>query len=191
LASVDDGPVIVARPGVHKTVVVGFDPGTAATRYQLAVPLVFANILRWLNPETFQQGGVNLQAAGSVAVALPDEGTVEVRRADGSAVPFSVDHHTLHLFSGSRDNLRVVTAGRQQLYALTLPEMWDARWEPPAGVVRGLPRGANVTSPPREVWPWLAVLGAACLIAEWILYARLRRARLTAVPAPVQLRRVS
>jgi hypothetical protein len=114
-----------------------------------------------------------------------------VKRADGSAAPFSVDHHTLHLFSGSRDNLRVITPGREQVFALTLPEMWDARWEPPAGVIRGLPHGASATSPPREVWPWLAVLGAACLIAEWILYARLRRARLRAVPAPVPLRRVS
>jgi hypothetical protein len=191
MASVDDGPVIVARPGTHKTVVVGFDPGAAGTRYQLAIPLVFANILRWINPETFQQSGVNLQAAGSVAMALPGEGPVEVKRADGSAAPFSVDHHTLHLFSGSRDNLRVITPGREQVFALTLPEMWDARWEPPAGVIRGLPHGASATSPPREVWPWLAVLGAACLIAEWILYARLRRARLRAVPAPVPLRRVS
>jgi len=195
VASVDDGPVIVARNGKYKLVVIGFDPGAPATRYQLTIPLVFANILRWMNPETFRQNGLSVQAAGSVSVpldaAIPDDAALEVKRANGTPVAFSVDHRTLHLFSGSRDNLRVITPGREQDYALTLPEMWDARWEPPAGVVRGLPRGVVASSTPREVWPWLAVLGAACWAAEWILYARVRRAKLRAMPAPTALRRVS
>jgi len=192
VASVDDGPVIVARPGKQKTVVIGFDPGAAGTRYQLAIPLVFANILRWINPQAFQQSGVTLQAAGSALAPFPDDGPAEVKRADGTPVPFTVDHHTLHFFSGSRQSIRVITPGREQDYALTLPEMWDTRWYPPVGVIRGLPHGAsNGSDAPREVWPWLAILGAACLAAEWMLYARLRRARLKAVPAPVPLRRVS
>ena len=194
-ATTDDGPIIVARSGSKKTVVIGFDPGAPGTRYQLAIPLVFANILRWIDPEALQQTSVSLQAAGSVTMpldpSLAEDAEIQVKRADGAAVPFSIEHHALHLFSGGRDNLRVITPGREQNYALTLPEMWDARWIPPAGIARGLSRAPVSSNIPRQVWPWLAIVGAACLAAEWILYARTRRSNLRAMPAPAALRRVS
>ena len=52
--------------------------------------------------------------------------------ADGTAVPFTLDHHTLHFFSGARENVRVSGRNRESAYALTLPEMWDVKWQPPA-----------------------------------------------------------
>jgi len=40
---VEAGPVIVARPGKPKIVVIGFHPARSAMRYELATPLLFAN----------------------------------------------------------------------------------------------------------------------------------------------------
>jgi len=55
IAEVESGPVIVARPGQPKTVVVGFHPARSAMRYELSTPLLFANMLRWIAPEIFRR----------------------------------------------------------------------------------------------------------------------------------------
>ena len=46
---------------------------------------------------------------------------------------------------------------------------------PPDGARRGIPQAACAGSDFTEMWRWLAILGAAGLVAEWILYGRLRR----------------
>ena len=57
VAETTEGPVIVAREGNPKQVVIGFHPGRGSMKYQLATPLLIANILRWITP--------GLSAAGS------------------------------------------------------------------------------------------------------------------------------
>ena len=62
IGSVEAGPVMVARPGKPKIVVLGFHPGLTGMRYELATPLLFANLFRWFAPEIFRRseltGGV-------------------------------------------------------------------------------------------------------------------------------------
>jgi hypothetical protein len=53
--------------------------------------------------------------------------------------------------------------------------MWASRWEPPAATRRGIPRPRVLSGDYAEIWQWLAILGAIGLIAEWILYGRLKR----------------
>ena len=55
IGEVDAGPVIVARPGHPKIVVFGFHPALSAMRYELATPLLFANLLRWFSPQIFRR----------------------------------------------------------------------------------------------------------------------------------------
>jgi hypothetical protein len=193
-ASIHDGPVVVARPGAHKIVVIGFDPGDAAVRYELSTPLAFANILQWINPESFTQTDVNVQPAGSVSAGIENGAAAEqlqVTRNDGAAVPFTVDRHTLHFFSGARQNVTVGSQNRKSVYAMTLPEMWDVKWQPPDSVLRGIPRRGAFTPARSEIWPWLAVLGALCLAADWILFSSFRKARARAVPISTPMRRAS
>ncbi len=64
------GPVILARPGKHKAVALGFHPGRAATRFELATPLLFANLLGWMAPEVFRQWELNSASVGTVTAAL-------------------------------------------------------------------------------------------------------------------------
>ena len=50
--------LIVARPDRRrKIVVIGFEPLPASMKYELATPLLIANILRWMAPETFRRMG--------------------------------------------------------------------------------------------------------------------------------------
>jgi hypothetical protein len=191
VAEIEDGPAIVARPGAVKTVVIGFDPGAPGTRFQLSTPLAFANILRWIDPETFRQSDFSVQAAGTVSTPLETAQPIQVTRANGAQVPFTVDHGALRFFSGDRENVRVADGDRESVYSLTLPEMWDVKWRPPAGALHGIPRSRGIAARQPEIWPWLAVLGGACLLAEWTLFARVRRARLKAMPARPSLRRAS
>jgi hypothetical protein len=62
------------------------------------------------------------------------------------------------------------------MYSLTLPELADSKWKPPASALKGIPFYAPVLDRAAELWPWLALAGAFCLLAEWLLYGRFRRA---------------
>ena len=53
IGEVAAGPVIVARPGNPKIVVLGFHPVLTGMRYELATPLLFANLLRWIVARDF------------------------------------------------------------------------------------------------------------------------------------------
>jgi len=90
-------------------------------------------------------------------------------------VPFTVRDKTLNFFSGSPGGVRVVAGDREYLYSLTLPEMWDTKWTPPADVHAGIPRFAQIIDTSRDLWPWLALAGGLGLLAEWLMYGRFRR----------------
>jgi len=196
IAEVEDGPILLARPGLKKTVVIGFDPTKSGLRYQISTPLVFANILRWMGPETFRQSDVTALPAGFVSANLetrPSAGELRVVRADGSSLPFTLDGKTLRFFAGSRETIRAIAPQQESVFSLTLPAMWSAKWEPPSGAPRGIPsRRASALPIPPQIWPWLAALGGGCLLAEWIFYGRGRqRGRVHSLKASRSLRRAS
>ena len=144
IAEVEAGPVIVARPGKPKIVVIGFHPARSATRYELATPLLFANTLRWIAPDIFRRWELIGGSVGTVTAALDPEvkpGDVRVVQEDGKALAFTMRNHSLHFFSGAPGIVRVTAADREMVYSLVLPEISDAKWEPPAGAKRGIPGG--------------------------------------------------
>ncbi len=194
VAEVAEGPVVLARPGAHKMVVLAFDPGAPGSRYELSSPLAFANILRWMNPESFLQLDVNVQSAGSVSAPIDSPvgpGDVKITRDDGSAIPFTLDHHTLRFFDGARENVRVQGPNRESSYALTLPEMWDVKWQPPVQALRGLGSRHAMAPKHSELWPWLAALGTLLLAADWVVFSGIRRNRVKATPMRSALRKAS
>src|SRR5712692_5599369 len=172
IAQVQSGPVIVARTGRNKTVVFGFHPGLSDLRYELATPLLFGNILRWMAPELFRRSAVAAGSAGTVTTQLdPDVRPEDARvlQQDGTPVPFTTRGHTLRFFSGTPGTVRVLAADRETVYSLTLPEMWDATWEVPPGVRRGIPAFRETAGVSRDLWQVLAVLGGLGLLLEWLL----------------------
>lgn len=180
VAEVESGPIILARPGTPKTILLGFHPALSAMRYELATPLLFANILRWIAPDTFRALDLSARSVGTVNVpleSLVSPADVKVLRADGTPIPFTLQDRSLHFFSGTRGTARVIVGDRESVYSLTLPEMWEAKWEPPANARRGIPTFRESLQSSRDLWQILAALGALGLLTEWILFGRLRRGR--------------
>jgi hypothetical protein len=175
---VEAGPVIVARPAKPRIVVFGFHPSLTGMRYELATPLLFANLLRWAGPEIFRRSEISGASVGAVKLQMdqntPDK-DIRVTAEDGSPVPFTLRDRTLNFFSGAPGSVRVVAGDREYLYSLTLPQLGDTRWEPPADAAKGIPRASQVLDASTDIWPWLALAGLAGLLAEWILYGRFRR----------------
>jgi hypothetical protein len=185
IGSVEGGPVIVARPGPPKLVVFGFHPALSGMRYELATPLLFANLLRWFAPEIFRRYELSGASVGAVKLEMEQEGApanVKVLAEDGSALPFVLHDRSLHFFSGNPGVVRVMAGDREYVYSLTLPQLWDTVWTPPADVHRGIPRPETLVSTSGDLWPWLALAGAAGLFAEWLLYGRFRRTARRQIP---------
>jgi hypothetical protein len=69
--------------------------------------------------------------------------------------------------------VRVVTGDRELVYSLTLPQPGDFVWKPASGK-RGLPGRGPSEPASRDIWQWLALLGGLGLLADWMLYGRMR-----------------
>jgi hypothetical protein len=95
-------------------------------------------------------------------------------------VPFALRDKTLNFFAGSPGSVRVLAGDHEYMYSLTLPQLWDSKWDPPPDAHRGIPHFSEVLDRVTDVWPWLALLGAAGLVAEWLLYGRFRLAQFAA-----------
>jgi hypothetical protein len=193
VAEIENGPVIVARSGKYKTVVLGFHPGRIALRYELTTPLLFANVLRWMGPDIFRRWDLNAGRVGTVNIALaPDApaGGVQVLAEDGTALPFSLQGRNLRFFADTPGTVRVLAGDREQVYSLVLPEVTEARWQAPKTARKGIPRSSTADRAYTELWPWLALLGGLGLLAEWLLFGRARLWRPRTAPAKMPGRKL-
>jgi hypothetical protein len=175
------GPVVVQRDGAVKMAALGFNPVSSAMKYDLTTPLLIANLLRWMAPEIFRRSDVQAGTVGTVTVTL-DKGvnaaSVKVLGDDQRPLPFTIEGNRLQFFAGAAGNVRVVTGDRETVYSLTLPDVGDITWRPPADVARGVRRGLVETSSAPNPWPWLALAGGLGLLADWLLYGRKQIVRL-------------
>ncbi len=186
VAETEGGPVILARPGKLRTVVLGFHPMRSEMRYELATPLLFANIIRWMSPETFRRWELNGGSVGTVSTTLDDDVQAQSMSvsSDGERVPYTVQDRILRFFVGNPSTVRVLAGDREMVYSLTLPQVAEAVWSPPPDVRRGLPRGYPAQAVTTDLWKWLAIAGALGLLLEWILFGR-RRAFLVSPRSPL------
>jgi hypothetical protein len=177
VARSDAGPLIVARPGNPKIVVLGFHPVRSGMKFQLTTPLLFANIIRWMAPDAFRSWELTAGTVGTVDVELESEidpNAIRVQTEEGRSLPFTVDGKNLRFFTGAPGVVRVLTGDRELVYSLTLPQPGDTVWKP-ANVKLGLPPRAPLGPSSRDLWHWLAIAGAIGLLVDWILYGRIDR----------------
>jgi hypothetical protein len=115
-----------------------------------------------------------------------DPQSIRVQTEEGLPLPFTVEGKTLRFFTGAPGVVRVLTGDRELVYSLTLPQPGDTVWKP-ANVKLGLPPRSPIGPTSRDLWHWLALAGAAGLLADWILYGRIdRRMRAAAGAMPGQ-----
>jgi hypothetical protein len=146
-------------------------------KYELTTPLLFANIIRWVAPDVFRSWQLTAGTVGTIDVELESEAdpsTIHIQTEDGKALPFTVQGRTLRFFSGAPGLVRVLTGDRELVYSLTLPQPGDVVWKP-ASVRHGIPGRTPYEPASQDIWQWLAVLGGAGLVADWILYGRMRK----------------
>ena len=187
VASTTSGPVIVARDGAVKNVAIGFHPAQGSMKYELATPLLMANVLKWMVPSAYRR--VELTAGSVGTTSVPVEANInaaEVHVLDESnrEQPYSIEGDTLRFFSGAPGTVRVQTGDRELVYSLTLPALADGTWTKPANISTGIPPKTSSESTTTQIWPWLAILGALGLLADWILFGRNRTTKLIAFKAP-------
>lgn len=176
VASVAAGPVAIARPK-DRIVALGFHPMLSTMRYQLATPLLFANVLRWAAPNVFLSWELSAGSAGSVTLPIDSDGSagLTAKAEDGSAVPFTLAGKSMRLFAGSPGVVRVNDGRREVVLSLTLPEVASTVWTAPKSARTGVPRALEASSVARDLWQWLAIAAAGCLVAEWLMFGRARR----------------
>jgi hypothetical protein len=190
VAEVEKGPVMIARTdasGKTRMAAIGFNPFAGAMRYELTTPLLLANILRWMAPDVFRDVDVGTRSAGAVTAPIPasvDRNSIQVLTDSGTSLPFNVRDRAVQFFTGEPARVRVLAGNSERVFSLTLPEMWDAKWTPPANVRHGIPAWNDSLRRNRVLWPFLAVLGLALLMTEWIVYGSYRTSRLRIVRAP-------
>jgi len=184
----DRGPLAVARDGPVKTVVLGFHPMRGEMRFELATPLLFVNMLRWMQPDTFRRTELTAASVGDVTVDVAGEsGDVHVLDASGRELPHTRDGNSVRFFVGSPGTVRVTSGDSESMHSLVLPELAETEWTAPQGATRGLPRFTELGPGFVELWPWLALAGLVALAVEWMLYGRARR--LVRAPAQAQAAR--
>jgi hypothetical protein len=189
LAAIDRGPIMVANvspDGRNRSVVIGFDPFEGPMRYELATPLLLANVIRWVAPDVFRNVDVGTQSAGAVSMPFvagttANQSGVQVLTDSGVSLPYSVHDKAVEFFAGEASRVRVIAGNSERVYSLTLPEMWDVKWSPPAGARHGIPAWNDALRRNVDWWPFLAALGTAVLIAEWIAYGRYSPLRMRVV----------
>ena len=180
LAAAEEGPVIVLRPGgtlAPRLAVVGFDPLAGELRYEVATPLLFAHLLRWLSPDTFRSQDFMAERVGTAEVKLESAETpdrLQVTDARGFALPFTVRDNILRLFVSRPTAVRISSPQHRRLLSLVIPDVAEHAWKIPAAVRSGLPSALPFASPSIDLWKWLALLGGAGLLSEWILFGRQR-----------------
>ncbi|MGD1072909.1 MAG: VWA domain-containing protein [Bryobacteraceae bacterium] len=186
VAEVAQGPVMVARTAANgsRMVVMGFDPFSGAMRYELATPLLLANILRWIAPGIFRDLDVSTQSTGAVASPFPqqtDRSSVQVITDAGRMLPFNIRDRAVQFFAGEPARVRVIAGSSERVYSLTLPELGEVKWTPPANARHGIPAWTDTIRRSHVLWPYLAIMGVALLIAEWVIYGSYTTSRLRIV----------
>lgn len=181
VASIAAGPVILASQNPasgRKSVLLGFHPMSPQVRFQLAAPLLVANILRWMEPQVFRRWELNAGSVGAIELALSEgaaAASIKVWSEAGKPLPATVQGNRLRFFAGERGIVRVAAADREVVYSLNLPEVATTVWRPPASAALGVLPPRRRAAPFRELWPWLVALAALVLGIEWMWFGRFRR----------------
>ena len=180
VATIAQGSVVAVRPGTRgkpNIAVLGFDPLRGQMRYEVTTPLLFANLLRWLSPESFRTLEISAAPVGTATATLdPSERPEHVRVADqrSFSIPFTIRDQTVQLFASRPSLVRITSDDRERYLSLTLPDVAQFEWKVPPTARESLPSLLGFTRPALDLWQWLAVAGGLVLFLEWMRFGRRR-----------------
>ncbi len=190
VASVADGPVVVVRPGGRghpKLAVLGFDPLHDELRFQATVPLLFANLFRWLSPGLNGTFGDTISTVGYTKILLRlNEQIRDIHATDdeGGSVPFVVHGRLLEIFTNRPSRINVQSSEGAHTVSPMLANVADGRWTPPQSSRSGLPPAVILPPGAHDLWKWMAAFGGLGLLLEWLLFGGQRRPPSARQPSP-------
>jgi hypothetical protein len=170
------GPVaVIHNVGKAKQLYLGFHPIRSGLRYQVSAPLLFANALRWLEPDSFAHSETIASGVGMTVAKIDADASVKVLDEKGGELPFSRQGNEVRFFAPSVGRVRVEgnIGGRaqEQVFSMALPDVPDKQFEAPDNVLHGVPAPHQALSGGRDVWYWLVLLAGLIVLADWILFA--------------------
>jgi hypothetical protein len=101
------------------------------------------------------------------------EDQVQVTSSEDQHVPWRLTNGRVRLFAGRPGVVTIRTPDQESRLNLTLPEVGNARWEPPEGTLRGIPppaAGALLGGVP--LWPWFSLIALGILAVDWRYFGR-------------------
>jgi hypothetical protein len=191
-ANTAKGPAAVGHQAhSSRFAVLGFDPLFGDLRFESVTPVLFADLLRWLSPQSIAASVVTTGFVGEAATALPPEKmgrVVSVADENGAAVPFSVDGQLLQFSTSTPTRIHIHFDDGGSLSVPVLADVAEEVWTPPADSTKGLPQLNTGVPADVDLWRWLAFFGGLGFLADWFLYGRSRNteARRSAEPLSKQ-----
>jgi Aerotolerance regulator N-terminal/von Willebrand factor type A domain len=183
IASIPQGPVVILRSAglsQAKTAVIGFDPGGGDLRFEVATPLLFADLLEWLDQAAFRTLTLTAEQVGLISLHLDtaeQHDRLQILDEHGSSIPFTRRQNTLQLFVTHPTTVHVASRERERVIGLRLPAVADRVWNIPETAATGLPFTSRFVPGATDLWKWFALAGGFGLLLEWILFGRGRRVR--------------
>jgi hypothetical protein len=178
LAQAEGAPLVVALERDDlRAVALGWDLLDSDLPLRVGFPVLVRNLVRWLG-EVDVGGDVRvLRPGATVRHAVPAQvEEVTVALPDGRTRHVSATGGTVTFAGADRAGVYVMTAGEQQFrWAMDLRDAAESDLAPRSELTVG---GREVAAAQRELrterhlWPWLAVLAALALVAEWAIYHR-------------------
>jgi hypothetical protein len=193
VAGTAEGPVVVARPKTQdgpKLIVLGFDPVQDEARLQPTVPLLFANLFKWLAPGPTESSELEASVVGSTVVPISSSAQLadlHVSDATGKDVPYAIHNRLLEFFTDYPSLVTIHSEDAIRTLSPVLPDVAEKTWVSPVNARAGLPQAAPLPAAARDLWKWLAAAGGLGLLTEWFLFGRRRNARLGRVAHPFRL----
>ena len=160
---------------------------------QPAWPILIAELSDWFSPPRALDVGGSLAAGAAVTIHLiEDTDEAIVTRPDGESFRLEPQGSSAVFAETGAPGLYRVDLRRggetvrTEQFVVNLFDPNESAIEPRESVTIGavtIPRGAREETARREFWPWIAALGLALLLLEWLLYHRSLR-RLPRVTLP-------
>ena len=147
-------------------------------KYELTTPLLFANIIRWMAPDIFRTWELTAGTVGTVDVELESEadpaGNSRSDRGRQRRCRSPWTETVALLRRRSRNRARAHRRPRAGLFPDS-SAAWRRGLDARQRAARHYLPALHAEPGSQDIWQWLAVLAASGLVADWILYGRMRK----------------
>lgn len=179
-AALDGWPLLFGGTLDNRRVaVLTFDPRNSDMPLQVSFPILFANLIDWLTPNTVIDSDSDIIRPGDPVIIRPDVGVtgVAVRDPEGSVFRAVVGEGGARFLATDLPGVYTVSDqnGVVGQFAVNAFAGDESQIAPQANITVGqspLTAAERDAVGQRELWPWLAALAMLVLLIEWWAYHR-------------------